>query len=125
MKIDFWQDFCQRVYGIHIFPDTFRWNTRYAAKNMKATKIIFTNDSEDPWKHAGITKTYDKNLIHIEIVCDDCSHCIDLHADLPTDAPTLKEARKKITEIMKDWIHHELKSEVVYHHRLKPVWENY
>ena len=114
MKIDFWQDFCQRVYGIQIFPDTFHWNTRYAAKNMKATKIIFTNGSEDPWKHAGITKTHDKNLIPIEIVCDDCSHCIDLHADLPTDAPTLKEAREKITEIMKHWIHHELKSEEVY-----------
>lgn len=112
--IDYWEEFCERVYGIQIFPDTHHYNTRFGAKGLKASKIIFTNGSEDPWKHAGITETDDPNLIPIEIVCDDCSHCVDLHADSPTDAPTLTAAREKIVGHMREWIHAELAFEDVY-----------
>lgn len=74
MTVDFWDDFCENVFGINIYPDTFRYNLRYGGKNLAATKIIFTNGAEDPWKHAGIVQTTNSNLIPIEINCNDCAH---------------------------------------------------
>lgn len=114
MTIEFWDDFCTRVYGIDIFPDTHHYNTRFGAKNLKASKIIFTNGSEDPWKHASITETSDPNLIPLEIVCDDCAHCVDLHGDSPNDPPALTAARKQIVAQMEEWIKAELAFEKVY-----------
>ena len=112
--IDFWEEFCGRVYGIEIFPDTHHWNTRYGAKQPRATKIIFTNGSEDPWKHASITESDDPNIIPLEIVCDDCAHCVDLHGDSPDDPEALTAARKQIKEQMREWINAEQAHEKVY-----------
>lgn len=112
--VDFWGEFCERVYGVKIFPDTEHWNMMYGKTRPAATKIIFTNGSEDPWKHAGVLKTDNPHLTPIEIVCDDCAHCVDLHGDSPNDAQTLTDARAKITSMFKEWIQYELELEGSY-----------
>lgn len=114
MTVDFWGRFCKNVFGLAIFPDTYHYNLRYGAKNLAASKIIFTNGSEDPWKHASITETKNPNLIAIEIVCDDCAHCVDLHADSKSDPKALTDARNKIRAIFKDWIKEESRAEELY-----------
>lgn len=114
MTIDFWEYFCEKVYGVKIFPDTHHYNTRFGAKSLRASKIIFTNGSEDPWKHASITETDDPNLIPLEIVCDDCAHCVDLHGDSDDDPAALTAARKQIMEQMEQWIHAEQAFEEIY-----------
>lgn len=119
IKVDFWEEFCERVYGIKIFPDTHHYNTRYGAKDLQATKIIFTNGSEDPWKHASITKSENPNIIPLEIVCDDCAHCVDLHADSPNDPEALTAARAQIMNQMSIWIEAELSFEKVYPSKAK------
>lgn len=91
ITIDYWYDFCQRVFGIKMKTDDTTWNMRYGGKNLQATNIIFTNGKEDPWRHASITE-YRDGVITIDIQCDGCSHCIDLHAPLETDPSQLKSA---------------------------------
>ena len=114
MTVEFWNRFCTNVFGIDIFPNTRHYNLRYGAKNLAATKIIFTNGSEDPWKHASVLKTKNKDLIPIEIECDTCAHCVDLHGDYDTDPEILTESRKKIKAIFAKWIKEELKAEQLY-----------
>jgi hypothetical protein len=114
VKIDFYREFCERVYGIKLFPDTDHWNMMYGKTTPAATKIIFTNGSEDPWKHAGVLKSDNPHLTPIEIVCDDCAHCVDLHGDLPTDSQALTDARQQITFLMWGWIDNEIELEKTY-----------
>lgn len=111
IKLDYWEEFCERVFGINIFPDTQHWNDRYGATGLAATKIIFTNGGEDPWQHASVTKTTNPHIIPIVIDCDDCAHCVDLHGESPNDAPELVAARKRITKIFGKWIKEELTME--------------
>ena len=55
---------------------------RYGGKTPAVTNVIYTNGEEDPWKWASILKTTNPDITPIEIKCNDCAHCIDLHADL-------------------------------------------
>ncbi|CAI2362492.1 unnamed protein product [Moneuplotes crassus] len=111
IEVDFWEEFCERVFGINIFPDADHWNARYGATSPATTKIIFTNGGEDPWQHAGVTETKNPHLIPIVIDCDNCAHCVDLGGDHPTDAPELTEARARIADIFEKWIQQELEME--------------
>jgi len=114
IELDFWDEFCERVFGIDIFPNTESWNTRYGETHLAATNIIFTNGGEDPWQHASVTETDNPHLIPIVIDCDDCGHCVDLHGDTDQDPPELTAARAKITKILGEWIKGEFKLEEKY-----------
>jgi hypothetical protein len=46
----------------------------------------------------------DREIHAIFMDCDNCGHCIDLHAETENDDPKVKEARKKITDIIRKWI---------------------
>ena len=82
------------------------WNLRYAGKETHATKVIYTNGHEDPWRGASLLPGESENpeSIYIDIICDDCAHCVDLGQVKETDAPELTAARAQITEQFKQWL---------------------
>lgn len=114
IETDFWEDFCERTYGINVYPDTEHWNSRYGATGLAATRIIFTNGGEDPWQGASVTETENPEIYPIVIDCDDCAHCVDLHGDYPTDSPLLTEARAQVADFFGQWIEEEFALESKY-----------
>ena len=102
--LPYWLDYCTRIFGTPMKPKTESWNMRYGGKNPVVTKVIFTNGEEDPWKWASILETKNPDIMPIEIKCDDCAHCIDLHADLETDPPQVTDARNLIITTITQWV---------------------
>lgn len=101
----YWLDYCKRIYGKEIVPNTEAWNMRYGGKNPAVTRVIYTNGEEDPWKWASVLPGHpNKDLTPIEMKCANCAHCIDLKSDQPTDAPEVTAARAQVMEIIKGWI---------------------
>jgi len=114
VAIEYWKENCRNGFGIELFPNTDHWNTRYGGKGIVATKIIFTNGGEDPWQHSGVTESDNPTFFPIVIDCDTCGHCVDLGGDFSTDSPVLTAAREQISEILGEWISHELNLEETY-----------
>lgn len=110
ISIDFWDQYCEDIYGAPLSPDDSMWNMRYGGKNLATSQTIFTNGVEDPWKHASIT-TSREGITAIEIDCENCAHCVDLRGNTPSDSDALKEARSTIATIMEQWIEAELAAE--------------
>ena len=101
----YWLDYCKRIFGTEMKPQTEAWNMRYGGKNPAVTRVIYTNGEEDPWKWASVLPGHpNKDILPIEIKCTNCAHCVDLHADSVDDAPELKDARALIITTIKDWI---------------------
>ena len=111
--MEFWSEYCTNIYQIpKMFPDDKRWNMRYGGKDLKATKVIYTNGIEDPWQHASIIdKADDPDNVYIMIDCDDCSHCMDLRVASDNDDPALTAARAQILDQIDEWWAEELKPE--------------
>jgi len=59
---------------------------------LRTSNTIFSNAREDPWKHASILETGDKEIIVVDIDCEDCGHCIDLKVEKENDPQILKNA---------------------------------
>ncbi|PON99508.1 Peptidase S [Trema orientale] len=45
-------DLCRNIFGDGVYPDVAATNIYYGGTKIGGTKIIFTNGSQDPWRHA-------------------------------------------------------------------------
>ncbi|XP_012573753.1 probable serine protease EDA2 isoform X2 [Cicer arietinum] len=45
-------DLCENVFGDGVFPDVDATNLYYGGTKIAGSKIIFSNGSQDPWRHA-------------------------------------------------------------------------
>ncbi|KDO71120.1 hypothetical protein CISIN_1g0263611mg [Citrus sinensis] len=45
-------DLCKNVFGEGIYPDVDSTNIYYGGTKIAGSKIVFTNGSQDPWRHA-------------------------------------------------------------------------
>nr|XP_023398811.1 thymus-specific serine protease-like [Loxodonta africana] len=77
-------------------------NMYYGGLNVTGSKIIFSNGSNDPWHRLGITKDISANLR--AVVIKDGAFCDDMLEPQDTDSAELKQARKKIFQILKKWL---------------------
>jgi hypothetical protein len=50
-------DLCRNVFGEGVYPDVFMTNLYYGGTRIAASKIVFTNGSQDPWRHASKQKS--------------------------------------------------------------------
>ena len=99
LKDEYWIDFCSQVFNLKNYtgPSVNETNKYYGGLNITGSNIFFMTASEDPWQHAGMRSIHDPSLqkdmraYHIE--CQDCGHCIDLHADKTSDPKSLTEGR--------------------------------
>ncbi|XP_024032858.1 probable serine protease EDA2 [Morus notabilis] len=70
-------DLCRNVFGEGIYPDVDATNLYYGGTKIGGTKIIFTNGSQDPWRHAS-KQTSSPDLPSYLITCNNCGHGTDL-----------------------------------------------
>uniref|UniRef100_G3U5I9 Serine protease 16 n=1 Tax=Loxodonta africana TaxID=9785 RepID=G3U5I9_LOXAF len=77
-------------------------NKYYGGLNVTGSKIIFSNGSNDPWCHLGITKDISADLR--AVVIKGQTFCDDMLQPQDTDSAELKQAREKIFQILKKWL---------------------
>uniref|UniRef100_A0A0D6R0X7 Serine carboxypeptidase S28 family protein n=1 Tax=Araucaria cunninghamii TaxID=56994 RepID=A0A0D6R0X7_ARACU len=70
-------DLCKNVFGKGIYPDVDTTNLYYGGTSIAGSKIIFTNGSQDPWRHASKQKS-SKDMPSYLIKCHNCGHGTDL-----------------------------------------------
>lgn len=108
MNLDFYRKWCNDAYKVDkdVFPKTEVTEAYWGGLNINVDHLIMTNGEEDPWKRASILKNNGKNskITLIEIPCENCAHCVDLHAPSANDAPALTAARNNILNLFKGWI---------------------
>jgi hypothetical protein len=106
LTLAFWKDYCNRIFGDGVYPNTTHFNTLYGDIRTRGSRIIFTNGLEDPWQKASILPGQSNNqfITPIYIKCEGCAHCVDLHAASEDDPKVLTEAREQIRKIFAKWI---------------------
>ncbi|XP_027345781.1 probable serine protease EDA2 isoform X1 [Abrus precatorius] len=108
-------DLCKNVFETGIFPDVDATNIYYGGTKIAGSKIIFTNGSQDPWRHAS-KQTSSPDLPSYTITCYNCGHCTDLRGcpQAPlvlegnekncTSPDAVHKVRQKIVEQMDLWL---------------------
>ncbi|XVE87394.1 hypothetical protein DITRI_Ditri18aG0114000 [Diplodiscus trichospermus] len=70
-------DLCKNVFGEGIYPEVDVTNIYYGGTKIAGSKIIFTNGSQDPWRHAS-KQTSSPGMPSYIITCHNCGHGTDL-----------------------------------------------
>ncbi|CAK7334363.1 unnamed protein product [Dovyalis caffra] len=70
-------DLCKKVFGEGIYPEVDATNLYYGGTNIAGSKIVFTNGSQDPWRHAS-KQTSSPDMPSFVISCDNCGHGTDM-----------------------------------------------
>lgn len=70
-------DLCKNVFGEGIYPDVDATNIYYGGTDIAGSKIVFTNGSQDPWRHAS-KQTSSPEMPSYTISCHNCGHGTDL-----------------------------------------------
>ncbi|KAL5557593.1 hypothetical protein UlMin_039829 [Ulmus minor] len=108
-------DLCKNVFGEGIYPDVTATNIYYGGTNIGGTKIIFTNGSQDPWRHAS-KQTSSPDLPSLLITCNNCGHGTDMrgcpqsplslegNAQNCSSPDAVHKVRQKIIETMDLWL---------------------
>ncbi|KAM1047763.1 hypothetical protein ACFX1X_027301 [Malus domestica] len=78
-KVDtkYHEDLCKKVFGDGIYPDVLATNLYYGGTKIAGSKIVFTNGSQDPWRHAS-KQTSSPEMPSYIISCHNCGHGTDL-----------------------------------------------
>jgi pimeloyl-ACP methyl ester carboxylesterase len=73
---------CQAVFGVPLDPrDAAAQLIRdFGGPRPNGTNILFTNGSQDPWRHASVTTPVlgRPSITVLTVACEDCGHCVDL-----------------------------------------------
>ncbi|XP_047310453.1 probable serine protease EDA2 [Impatiens glandulifera] len=108
-------DLCKNVFGEGVYPDVDATNLYYGGTNIAGSKIIFSNGSQDPWRHAS-KQTSSPEMPSYVITCHNCGHGIDLRGcpQSPLTAEgnsrncsspdAVNKAREKIIEHIDLWL---------------------
>ncbi|KAG9442936.1 hypothetical protein H6P81_018790 [Aristolochia fimbriata] len=70
-------DLCRNIFGEDMYPDVDMTNLYYGGTKIAGSKIIFTNGSQDPWRHAS-KQTSSPDLPSLIITCHNCGHGTDM-----------------------------------------------
>ncbi|TXG59762.1 hypothetical protein EZV62_014335 [Acer yangbiense] len=70
-------DLCKNVFGEGIYPEVDMTNIYYGGTKIAGSKIIFTNGSQDPWRHAS-KQTSSPDMPSYLITCKNCGHGTDM-----------------------------------------------
>ncbi|XP_061343785.1 probable serine protease EDA2 isoform X2 [Gastrolobium bilobum] len=108
-------DLCKNVFGEGIFPDVDATNLYYGGTKIAGSKIIFTNGSQDPWRHAS-KQISSPDMPSYTITCYNCGHGTDMRGcpQSPlvlegdekncTSPDAVHKVRLKIVEHMDLWL---------------------
>ncbi|WMV18085.1 hypothetical protein MTR67_011470 [Solanum verrucosum] len=108
-------DLCRNVFGAGIYPDVDATNLYYGGTKIAGSKIVFTNGSQDPWRHAS-KQTSSPELPSYIISCHNCGHGTDMRgcpqsplvpegdAKNCSSPDAVRKVREKIVEHIDLWL---------------------
>ncbi|XP_048444870.1 probable serine protease EDA2 isoform X4 [Pyrus x bretschneideri] len=108
-------DLCKNVFGKGIYPDVVATNLYYGGKKIAGSKIVFTNGSQDPWRHAS-KQTSSPDMPSYVISCHNCGHGTDLRGcpQFPfppkgnsqncSNPDAVNKVRQQIVELIGVWL---------------------
>ncbi|CAO2828050.1 unnamed protein product [Amaranthus hypochondriacus] len=70
-------DLCKNVFGDGVYPEVDATNLYYGGTKIAGSKIVFTNGSQDPWRHA-TKQTSSPGIPSYLVTCHNCGHGTDL-----------------------------------------------
>jgi len=105
--VDFFVKMCSDVFGPKFNLDLLQrgidlTNMEYGSLNISVSNVVFVHGSLDPWHALGITKDVSEKAP--AIIIKGTSHCSNLYPESSDDPDVLKEARKKIGDLIGMWI---------------------
>eukprot|EP01091_Cochliopodium_minus_P014948 TRINITY_DN5194_c0_g1_i1.p1 TRINITY_DN5194_c0_g1~~TRINITY_DN5194_c0_g1_i1.p1 ORF type:complete len:461 (-),score=118.38 TRINITY_DN5194_c0_g1_i1:16-1398(-) len=116
VNLEYFKDFCRKIYGEGIWADTAQTNAMFGGRNVQGTNILFINSSQDPWQRAGVLIAPNKQEDTAYVVCQDCGHCSDLRGcpSLPGEIPSkinsclnmtnVNAVRAKTIQTVRGWL---------------------
>ncbi|KAK4585237.1 hypothetical protein RGQ29_022768 [Quercus rubra] len=108
-------DLCKNVFGEGIYPDVAATNIYYGGTKIAGSKIVFTNGSQDPWRHAS-KQTSSTDMPSYTISCHNCGHGTDLrgcpqaplniegNAEKCSSPDAVNKVRQQIVEHIDLWL---------------------
>ncbi|GAB2282807.1 Probable serine protease eda2 [Dionaea muscipula] len=108
-------DLCKNVFGDGVYPEVDATNLYYGGSRFAGSKIVFTNGSQDPWRHAS-RQTSSSDMPSYVISCHNCGHGSDLRGcpqaplnpegnDKNCSSPdAVNKVRQQITDHMDLWL---------------------
>lgn len=102
---------CEKAYGLEysnfkreaLEKRVEQTNIEYGKDDIQVSRVIFVNGNKDPWHVLGVLNKGPKADYEV-IVINGTSHCDDMRESRNSDSSQLKMARKKISEILAQWI---------------------
>ncbi|KAK9062058.1 hypothetical protein SSX86_019243 [Deinandra increscens subsp. villosa] len=70
-------DLCKNVFGEGVYPVVEATNLYYGGTDIAGSKIVFTNGSQDPWRHAS-KQVSSPSMPSYIFTCENCGHGTDL-----------------------------------------------
>lgn len=70
-------DLCKNVFGDGVYPEVDATNLYYGGTKIAGSKIVFTNGSQDPWRHAS-KQISSPGMPSYVITCYNCGHGTDM-----------------------------------------------
>ncbi|KAL9248829.1 putative serine protease EDA2 [Drosera capensis] len=108
-------DLCRNVFGDGVYPEVDATNLYYGGTKIAGSKIVFTNGSQDPWRHASKQASSSEMPSYL-ISCHNCGHGSDLRGcpqsplnpegnDKNCSSPdAVNKVRQQITDLMDLWL---------------------
>ncbi|KAF9619603.1 hypothetical protein IFM89_007924 [Coptis chinensis] len=111
-------DLCKNVFGEGVYPNVDATNIYYGGTKIagqSCSKIIFTNGSQDPWRHAS-KQTSSPDMPSYIMTCHNCGHgtdlrgcpqsplCLEGNAQNCSSPDAVQKVRQQIIEHMDLWL---------------------
>ncbi|THU74313.1 hypothetical protein C4D60_Mb04t32040 [Musa balbisiana] len=93
-------DLCKNIFGEGVYPDVEMTNIYYGGTRIAGSKIVFTNGSQDPWRHASKQKS-SEDLPSYLIKCHNCGHG---NAEKCTSSEAVQKVRQQIIQHIDLWL---------------------
>ncbi|XP_024974173.1 probable serine protease EDA2 [Cynara cardunculus var. scolymus] len=77
IDIGYHLDLCKNVFGEGVYPVIDATNLYYGGTDIAGSQIVFTNGSQDPWRHASKQNSSPGMPSYI-VTCQNCGHGSDL-----------------------------------------------
>ncbi len=108
INLDYHRQICARLFAINEPANTEAINAQfyYPLMDSSVTNIYFTNGEQDPWSSLSLTEE-NGNVINPNLsyyLIKEAAHCDDLHLPSEKDSSSLKQARKKMEQLLIKWL---------------------
>ena len=95
---------CATVFGEKMVPAINDINRQFGGEMPVAHKVFYSDFADDPWQRASVSYPPAEDQPYSLAMCNDCGHCMDLHAPSESDPVQLQETRNDFKTYLKKWL---------------------